>query len=281
MKTPIIPALLLSLLPVWGAENPTASAPQSPEQQRQQEQREEQEMDPFSSFDTDFQPSQRPGVWRQSSTITSAQIRMEWIETSTKDAVLALDQWTAKADASSLRKGLMKLENTLMLEALLNQLDVGEKTSSESIFEMIYPTEYNGPELPPLAKDQLNPKPTNDIFSDYLKLLQQTGLMPVAFETRNTGTSVDLALEPVTKQPGSFDLRIVPEKVQYHGMQNHGEKGIEAQMPLFSTVRTRITLRLTSGQWRLAAMQASIDPATGQPTPSRRLLLFVRLDLIK
>lgn len=247
-----------------------------PEAARQAEQAEKQDEDPFGSFD-DTNHS-RPGDWRKKAKVISTQIRVEWYEVDTKPAIQALDQWQPTADAAALRKSLLTHEKTNIMDAVLTQLDVGEKSTLETIHEMIYPTEYIGPELPPLKKNKLTPVEQGDIFKDYIALLNKTGLIPVAFETRNTGLTIQMALEPVTTQDNSYDLSLVPEKVQYQRMISYGKEGLEAKMPLFSTVRANCTLRLKPGQWRLAKMQASVDKETGKPSSTRSLILFARLD---
>lgn len=271
MKSTIL--ILLAALPLIAQEKqPDAEA------SRKVEQTHVAEDDPFANDGpTGNKP---PGEWRKSAIILSTQVRMEWIEADTKETINLLDSGKPSADAAILRSQIMALEKTTVMDALLTQLDVGEKSTAESIVEMIYPTEYEPAGLGSPPEELERPDKEQELLAYYAKLMRKTGIAPTAFETRNTGLTVEMALEQVKADSNQFDLSLTPEKVIFCGMKNLAHNGLVAEMPIFATVRTTASLRLKSGQWRLVKIQSAVDQKTGKLNSNRNLLLFVRLDLL-
>jgi len=135
----------------------------------------------------------------------------------------------------------------------------GEKATIEIIREFIYPTEYDPPELPGSS----GTTSTNSTVG-YSSARIVTPANPTAFETRNTG--VTLEIEP-TLADNNFmiDLRFVPEIVEFEGFINYGSPistpGQDAfgnetsivltenriEMPVFSTRRVNTALTIYDG----------------------------------
>lgn len=139
----------------------------------------------------------------------------------------------------------------------------GERATIEIIREFIYPTEYEPPELPNTVGvgggiDGPNGSGGGSIFP-------VTPATPTAFETRNTG--VTLEVEPILGEDGyTIDLTFKPEIVEFEGFINYGspiqspatdalgnpitititENRIE--MPVFSTRRVNTSLTIYDGQ---------------------------------
>lgn len=238
------------------------------------------EDDPFGAGGYGYNALKKSGEWRKNAKITSTQIRLEWFETGTKETIALLDDWKPAADASAIRKSLLTLKKTTVKESLLTQLDVGEKSTTETILEMIYPTEYEPPEGLPPSELPLKEKTSkqNETATKLAKIL--SAATATAFETRNIGVTTSFALEPTHTSDVMFDLSFVSENVSFIKMIDYGQKGVVIEMPLFNTIRTSQTLRLKLGQWRLASIQPAVDPETGTPVSTRRLVLFIRLDVL-
>ena len=153
----------------------------------------------------------------------------------------------------------------------------GRKATAESIREVIFPTEYQPPELQnsvPLTPEQRtamapNP-PVNPVFRSI-----------TAFETRNTGVTFEI--EPTLGANDQIiDLRFVPEIVSQIGvntwMEHTDEWGdASLRMPVFETWRVNTSVTLMAGQFELVTV---ITPKSAAPAVSRKLLVFVRADVI-
>lgn len=283
MKTTILLLLTLPLL-IFAQEQPATPTEQTdPDTARhkEQEQAMEDDDDPFSGGRADGSSISRPEKWRKDTTITTTQVRVEWYDVDSLGAIQLLDDWKPTSKADDLRKKVIALKSTQLSETIMFRLDVGETALSETIQEMIYPTEYvpNGLVDPP--KELKAPGKETELFEYLKKLVTETGLAPIAFETRNVGTATEAALEPVKGQANIFDLSISPEKVKQYGEINCGKNGIVATMPVFGTARSVVTTRVHDGQWHLISIQPAHDQKTGKSSSNRSLFLLVRLDVLK
>lgn len=157
-----------------------------------------------------------------------------------------------------------------LLESCVVMCRSGQKATVESICEMIYPTEYEPPGHEPI------PPPTPKKPSVRPNLF-------VAFETRNTGTTLEV--EPTLSEDGKIiDLRLVPEIVQLirvDTFMEHVDKWGDAssRMPVFATWRLSTGVTLMAGQFEMIGV---ITPKPNAPVPAvlRKLLVFVRVDVL-
>ncbi len=108
----------------------------------------------------------------------------------------------------------------------------GMKATTESISELIYPTEYT----------PLEPKPDSE--PKVAKV--GDGVYATAFETRNVGTTLEI--EPTLSEDNRFvDLRLLPQLVTLAGYTNWGTRSNpEVKMPEFEkqSVDTSTTVLL-------------------------------------
>lgn len=125
----------------------------------------------------------------------------------------------------------------------------GQKATTESISETIYPTEYAPPELPnsvgvatspPTVKD--TPAPAQDAakLKDAPELVSMDGVKtpatPSKFETRNVGTTLEI--EPTLGGDDKvLDVRLVPETVTLVGRSSWGQGLSTTEMPTFESQR--------------------------------------------
>ena len=176
---------------------------------------------------------------------------------------------------------LIKDGKGTVVETLLCTARSGQKATSESIEEFIYPTEYEPAELPNNihVKDGQEADKAKASFRDLA-----TGPTPTAFDTRNVGSTLEI--EPtLSSDEKTIDLRFVPEIVYHVGNQvwaewkgEHGNAPIE--MPTFYTVRTNTSAILTDGHYMLTA---ALSPKNkeGAPDFTRKLMIFVKADVIE
>ena len=134
----------------------------------------------------------------------------------------------------------------------------GQRATTESISEQIYPTEYEPPELPnsvgvsivpPPVKDVPTPVPDTEKLKDAPDLGSLEGIKtpatPTAFETRNTGVTFEI--EPTLAETEKIlDLRIAPGHVALVGHTTSGQGLSLIEMPVFEnqSVNTSVTLHI-------------------------------------
>lgn len=165
----------------------------------------------------------------------------------------------------------------------------GEKATLESVREVIYPTEYE--------PDELACPPPQDFNEIVLKPEIRTKT-PTAFETRNTGTTLEveptlgvelvvptLEDEPTLGDKGSLvNMRFTPEFVDPVGyalwwkLQDEFGKA-DIVMPKFLTHHANLGLTLRSGKFALANTFSGKD-AEGNVDNKRKILVFVMAEVI-
>lgn len=175
---------------------------------------------------------------------------------------------------------LVKDGKATVMETLICTARSGQKATSESIEEFIYPTEYEPAQLPddPRSKDKEEADQAKATRRDFA-----IGPLPTAFDTRNVGPTLEI--EPTLSEDNKvIDLRFVPEIVCHVGNQiwaewkgEHGNSPI--QMPTFYTVRINTAVTLSDGK---PMFVAALTPKKqdGTPDPTRKLMVFVRADVI-
>lgn len=173
---------------------------------------------------------------------------------------------------------LIKDSKATVVETQLCTARSGQKASSESNEEFIYPTEYEPATLPDNVKGAEAAGKTEGNRPD-----PATGPTPTAFETRNVGSTLEIA--PTVSSDGkTIDLRFVPEIVYHVGNEvwaewkgEHGNSPV--QMPTFYTLRVNTAVTLTDGHYLLAA---ALSPKNkeGVPDFTRKLMVFVKADVI-
>lgn len=205
-------------------------------------------------------------------------VQVEFIEVSHPQYTELMATPRKTANDTDLRARLTTLANegkATVVETLVATGKSSQKATSESIEEVIYPTEYEPPELPTnVGTTQPKSEPNSDAV---------TGPTPSAWDTRNTGGTLEI--EPTICEDSHFiDIRLVPEIVYHVGnrvwmewQDAHGKANIE--MPDFYTVRMNTSLTVVDGQPFLAA---ALSPKNdkGVCDPTRKLMVFVRADII-
>jgi general secretion pathway protein D len=103
----------------------------------------------------------------------------------------------------------------------------GQRAVIEIIREFRYPTEFDPPQIPQNFGNSGNsgfsiiPAGVNPVGSQQNDSFPVTPTTPTAFETRNTG--VTLEVEPVVGPDGyTIDLNLVPQVVEFEGFINYG-----------------------------------------------------------
>ena len=147
---------------------------------------------------------------------------------------------TGQPDASSLHDTLSNLVDAKNARRIASGYLVtrsGQRAKIESIVQHIYPTEFDPPEVVP---DLAGP-----VHAD-VRLM--TNLTPTAFETRNTGLTIEV--DPVIGNDGAFiDLNIATELVEHIGDRILGQNEARMTQPVFNTANDMTAITLKSGSW--------------------------------
>lgn len=121
----------------------------------------------------------------------------------------------------------------------------GERCTTEGISEIIYATEFDPPKLPEQVGVALSPKIEKDVptsLPDPSKLDEalpfsgisglRTPATPTAFETRNTGVTVEAEMT-LSEDGREVSLLIAPEHVSQVGTISWGQELSICEMPVF------------------------------------------------
>jgi general secretion pathway protein D len=179
--------------------------------------------------------------------------------------IMSLTGLFTDGQVQMIMRGLSQKKGTDLMTAPSVTARSGQKATIEIIREFIYPTEYEPPEIPTSTGQS-----SGGVFGGGLgggggvQSFPVTPATPTAFETRNTG--VTLEIEPtIVENDFMIDLRFVPEIVEFEGFINYGspistggtdllgnpvqiiltENRIE--MPVFSSRRVNTALTIYDG----------------------------------
>jgi len=232
---------------------------------------------PVISQENQFDPT---GEQQEANLPRQVRVQVEYIEMSLEEMSALMNDTTATKNDTTLRKHVAELIKNGKAKLIENQMLVarsGEKSSTESIREFIYPTEYEPSEMPSTVKIE------NGAEEKVSGKALATGPTPTAFETRNLGAT--LVVEPTISDSNKFiDVRIEPELV-YH-VENtvwaewedkHGEANIV--MPVMYTMRVNTAVTVATGKPCLVAALSPKDDK-GVTDTSRKVMVFLKADVI-
>ena len=229
------------------------------------------ENDPFG--EADAQPEEEPATLRITADLIVVPVAV-------CDAMLAKPRKTI--DDSDLReqarqmtaKGEASILDTVVLATL-----AGKPARNEAVQEFIYPTEYDPPEIP-------NSPPVVNPPADGVAVVSgpKTPFTAAAFDTRNLGTTLEV--ESMDLRDGKLaDLEVSLDWTGFLGWQTYGKwkdevAQVDLVMPLFYTMRYRARLLMLPGVPVLAGV-LSPKGDDGMPDPKRKVLLFLRTEVLK
>lgn len=205
--------------------------------------------------------------------------QVEYIVIPTATATKMMYGEKKSANDSELRKQLQTLLDegkASMLDSQMVTCRNGEKATTESIRELIYPTEFEPSEVP--DKVQIN---GNDSEKAKRELISHP--TPTTFEMRNIGSTLEL--EPtIGDNGGIIDLRLAPEITYHVGDQVWAEfrdqrGNADIKMPIIYTIRLNTGITLETGKYHLAAM---LSPKTdkGFTENTQKIFVFVKSDIL-
>ncbi|MBT8043712.1 MAG: hypothetical protein KJO79_02075 [Verrucomicrobiae bacterium] len=154
----------------------------------------------------------------------------------------------------------------------------GEKSTSESRREFIFPTEYEPSEVPKVVLTQ----PNGSRVEGHDRSLA-TGPTPTAFVCRHLGSTLEI--EPkITTDTNYIDLKLTPANIVHTKnaifatwKDQHGTADI--MMPYFYVLRLTTGLTVRNGN---PALLGSLSPKNqqGEVDYSRKIMVFVKANII-
>jgi hypothetical protein len=214
------------------------------------------------------------------------QTRVEFVEMShEKLTELLFLEEPGSSDATALHKtvaGLVKGGEATVLETMMILSKHGQRGSTESIREFIYPTEYEPPEIPsyvpsPGKKGGLTPDDINALS------MMTTPATPTAFETKNIGSILEVQADAASDGK-LIDLKFLPEIIWHTGNDVWVERkdGLgnvsKIEMPGFYKLSMNTAITCIPGQYNLVAVLSPKDQ-NGNTDFTRKVMVFVRCDL--
>jgi len=233
----------------------------------------------WSLLGSPFATAQEEGeVPRSDRRLALLRLRIETWELAALDAARWVDEAKGSTGLADLRAGFLSGQRPARLVAspTLSLEEDGDR-SAESITEWIYPTEYEGGELPEPAK----PPPTSAeeaFVRNWRNSIIGKFICPDSFEVRDTGDSLQAKVRRIGPVPGDWDLSLSFDMVQTPGELHFGIDGSPIKMPLFNAYRGRGSrMVLKESRWRLFSLMEAPRGLDGRPVP-RRWLTLVRID---
>lgn len=205
-------------------------------------------------------------------------VQVEFIEVPHETMTELLAEPRKTANDTPLRAKLQELVKegkAKMIETQMTTARSGQKATTESVHEMIYPIEYDAPEqvvdnVP--ENDKPQPPP------------QKVGPpIPVAWETRNLGSTLEI--EPtIGENDKIIDLRLLPTLVYHSGDRVWHEETKDKDthkivQPDFYKIQFDTSATLITGQPFLISAVSPKDEK-GNADFTRKVLIFVRADVL-
>jgi hypothetical protein len=223
----------------------------------------------------------------QAQKIPPKQIRVqaEFIEVSHEQFTELMFGEKVAANDAELRKQLAQLVKdgkASIIETMLCVTDSGQKATTESIEEIIYPTEYE-PADGGASLDSYFKKDDDQPFDWKNIIASATGPTPTAFETRNAGVTFEVepkvsSVSPQIKLVLDYGI-VTPVRIDLIDSYRDRWGDASVRMPVYESWNSKSTVSVTPGAFNLVTV---IHPKPVNPTPavSRRILVFVRADIL-
>ena len=169
---------------------------------------------------------------------------------------------------------LIEKKEARIIESLAVTAHPGQTATTEGISEFIYPTEpeYN------------NSLPGGQPFARLpYSIASGSALVPPSLDIKNTGSTIEVEAQ-ISNDLKIIDLRFTPTIV-YHTTNDvwdnwtNGEVSVDLSKPRFYVIKAKVGANLITGQPLMISTHSPQDEK-GVPDPSRKIMLFVRADII-
>lgn len=208
-------------------------------------------------------------------------VQVEHIEMPHKDLTrLMMEDKSVAADATALRMKVQELVEKDAAQVMDTQIVVcrsGQKATTESIHEFIYPTEYEPfKNLPPTdGKDQSDVPPPS---------FPHNPATPTAFETKNIGSTLEVEAT-IGENDKLIDLRFSPEMTWHTGntvwLEHKDKLGNQTKvaMPGFYKLAINTSITCITGQYTIVGVHSPKNEK-GEVDRDRKIMVFVKCDVL-
>lgn len=204
-------------------------------------------------------------------------VHVEYIEMPHETMTELLQAPRTSANDTPLRaklQDLVKEGKAKIIETQMATARSGQKATTESIHELIYPVEYDQRQIQHVAPENNQAQASPPIVGPPT---------PISYETRNTGSTLEI--EPtIGEDPKLIDLRLLPTLVYHTGNEiwyeeTKGKDTHRIQMPNFYKIQVDTSVTLITGQ---PFLMAAISPkdVKGAVDFTKKVLIFVRADVV-
>lgn len=209
--------------------------------------------------------------------------QLEYIDLSHKDLTrLMMQEKTTRSDATALRMKVQDMVDKNVAKVIDTQMVVGrsgQKSTTESRKELIYPTEYEPACPAPTSEgDKADKEASKPVGSGY------NAALPSCFETRNVGSSFEV--EPnIGENNKIIDIRILSHYVwhtgntTWHETKSPEKNAYKIETPDFYLMNIDTSVTTITGQYFLAGVVSPKD-AKGQIDPERKVMVFLKCDVL-
>ncbi|MFN0125233.1 MAG: hypothetical protein ACKV19_00935 [Verrucomicrobiales bacterium] len=208
----------------------------------------------------------------------SFRVRVEVWEVEAKTLAAKLDENLTSDDLMAWRATMMHDDAARLVHSPVVVVEEKSRASAESGLERIYAVENEPPEVGSPALESPR-KPIDPDVAGFIESVLAHAT-PTAFETRETGTQIEVAVQPVAVDPALWDLALSFEEVRLVAMETQGAETLGIKQPAMSVFRTGGLFRIKEGGWHVVSAQEPPRALDGEPTGNRWLTL-VRIDRIR
>lgn len=207
---------------------------------------------------------------------TSAQVKvqLEWIQVNSKTLVKLINQSQSTGDKLRQKvQELIKSEQAALIDTAIYTVKKSEEISTQSGQNLIYPTEYDPPGIPPFPKTnkpRTNPK-------DFKVMIPTS----TAFEQKNVGQINRISVQPSKKSTGYWELYLSTEKCKLISLDTlqpyrHENGHSDFTLPRFCVSNNKHHLTLKNNTYQLIyTTQETL--ADGKVNKENSFICFVRL----
>jgi hypothetical protein len=212
----------------------------------------------------------------------NVRLLVSMVEVSHTDLTSLLSNPSASgAEIFTAANALVKSARAKIVDSAVLTTRNGQTTEIATANEMIFPTEYEQPELP------CGNTPST---AEHRAWLRETGAPPLIFyystpsawDTRGVGLTIS-AVPTLSLDGKSVTLAFIPEWVEHHGDRlvkaNSGPFfRFDIKMPDFRSLRCNTTFTVPTGAFELVSVLTPMNQAP-VPAPVTKVLLFVRCEV--
>lgn len=203
-----------------------------------------------------------------SSTPRVIRIYVEYYEVTNFELADIMSEPKTSGDDSKLRADLLakaKAGKATLLESQTVVSHSGEKSSTSSVTEYIYPTRYK----------------TSQPNEDEIKEVHSASVTPTAFEIRALGSN--FIVEPIIAEDGkTIDIDFAPEINYLVGETIWGKdpnSSVQYKMPTFYTLRTDTSFTLTNGKFLFVSALSPKDDK-GVFDTTKKVIVLIKADIL-